>query len=54
MRRSSNTDSHDRRQPAISITNGRIYFSRHLERRFFFVLTLAMLGWGIMVRLGII
>jgi len=33
--------------------NGRIYFTRRLERKIFFVLTLFMLGAGILYKLGI-
>lgn len=31
--------------------NGRLYFSKNSERKFFFFLTLAMLLWGILVKL---
>gem|GEM_PF-2553264 len=32
--------------------SGRIYFSRDAERRFFFILTIAMAAFGLMVRFG--
>ena len=54
MRTTSTSDPRKRRRPAITVADGRIYFSRSIERRVFFVLTLAMLGWGILVRLGMI
>lgn len=33
---------------------GRLYFTRRMERRIFFGLTLLMLAWGVLVRLGIL
>jgi two-component system NtrC family sensor kinase len=34
--------------------NGRIYFSAGLERKVFFVLTLAMLAYGLLSKLGVV
>ena len=39
---------------AIACRNGRIYFSARLERKVFFVLTLAMLAYGLLWKLGIV
>ena len=33
--------------------NGKIYFSKKTERKVFFVLTLIMLLWGIITKLGL-
>ena len=50
--------SQDRRRIAASSTiaykSGRIYFSAALERKVFFLLTLAMLLYGILSKLGIV
>jgi len=35
-------------------SNGVLYFSRRTERFIFFILTLVMLGWGLLVKLGLI
>lgn len=35
----------------IHSANGRIYFSREAERRFFFILTIGMAVFGLLVRL---
>jgi hypothetical protein len=35
-------------------SRGRIYFSRDAERRFFFILTLAMAAFGLAVRFGVV
>ncbi len=54
MRKTSTPDRRSERQPVITVADGRVYFSRATERRIFFVLTLAMLGWGLLTRLGLI
>jgi len=50
--------SQHRRTAAASSTivyeNGRIYFSAGLERKVFFLLTLAMLVYGLLSKLGIV
>lgn len=33
--------------------NGKIYFRKDTERRFFFVLTIIMLGFGILSHIGL-
>lgn len=33
---------------------GRLYFSRQLERRVFFFMTVAMLVWGLLEKIGIL
>jgi hypothetical protein len=38
----------------LRIINGRIYFSRVAERKFFFSLTLIMLLLGILFKLGVL
>ncbi len=40
-------------QKPIHYDRGRIYFTRRMERKVFFVLTLIMLGAGILYKLGI-
>jgi len=35
------------------IQNGKLYFDKKTERNFFFYLTLMMLLWGILVKLGL-
>lgn len=54
MRKTSTPDRRSERQPAITVADGRIYFSRTTERRIFFVLTLAMLGWGVLAWIGLV
>ncbi len=39
-------------QKPLFYKKGRIYFPRDMERKFFFVLTLLMLLWGVLVKLG--
>ncbi|MFZ5563106.1 MAG: hypothetical protein ACOZBW_03585 [Thermodesulfobacteriota bacterium] len=34
--------------------NGRLYFSKRMERNVFFVLTLLMMGAGLLVKFGIL
>ncbi len=36
----------------MAYIDGRICFTRGFERRLFFVLTLLMLGWGVLSKLG--
>ena len=38
-------------QPRIVIQDGRIWFTRKTERRFYFILTVIMLAAGILYRL---
>lgn len=38
----------------IHYDKGRIYLTRRMERKFFFVLTLVMMGIGILYKLGIL
>ncbi len=40
------------KQKSLIHENGRIYFSRSAERRFYFVLTIAMLLAGILYKAG--
>lgn len=41
------------KNPKIICQAGRIYFSRESERRFYFILTLIMLIWGILYKIGV-
>ena len=41
------------KRKALIHENGKIYFSRHTERRFFFVLTIVMLLAGILFKAGL-
>ncbi len=43
-----------KQKPALIQQSGRLWFSRETERRFYFVLTLFMLGAGILYKLGVI
>jgi hypothetical protein len=52
MNDNTDTATSDRRR-RLWYRDGKIYFSREGERRFFFVLTLVMLGLGISVKLGL-
>jgi hypothetical protein len=38
---------------AFRVESGKIYFTRATERRIFFVLTIAMLTAGVMIKLGV-
>jgi len=40
------------KQKVLIQENGKIYFSRHTERRFFFILTIVMLLAGILFKAG--
>ena len=44
----------DEPENPIHCEKGRIYFTRRLERKIFFVLTLFMLGAGILYKLGLL
>ena len=44
----------DAHKPVLIHRSGRIWFSKETERRFYFVLTLLMLGTGILYKLGVI
>ncbi len=37
----------------FKVENGKIYFTRAAERKIFFVLTIAMLTAGVMIKLGV-
>ena len=39
-------------KPPIVIQDGRLWFTREVERRFYFILTLIMLSAGILYKLG--
>ncbi|MGA6924244.1 MAG: hypothetical protein WBY88_01110 [Desulfosarcina sp.] len=39
-------------QPRILIRDGRLWFTREMERRFYFILTLIMLAAGMSFKLG--
>jgi hypothetical protein len=41
------------KEKALLHKNGKIYFSKKAERKFFFVLTLIMLLWGVFTKLGL-
>ncbi len=41
------------KNPKLVCQAGRIYFSRQSERRFYFILTLIMLIWGILYKIGL-
>jgi hypothetical protein len=38
----------------LMIENGKIYFSKDLERKFFLVLTIALLLSGLMYKIGVL
>jgi hypothetical protein len=39
-------------KPFSFMENGRVYFSKQTERKVFFILTLAMLAWGVLSKWG--
>ena len=41
-------------KPLIFWESGRIWFSAQAERQFYFVLTMAMLGAGILYKIGVL
>ena len=43
----------DRPKKTIQYKNGKIYFSREMERKFFFILTVIMLLLGIFAKAGL-
>ena len=43
----------DHPEKIIQYENGKIYFSREVERKFFFILTLIMLFAGLLVKIGL-
>ncbi|MCF8025915.1 MAG: hypothetical protein K9K62_04760 [Desulfobacteraceae bacterium] len=47
------SDPEKRVSKRLRVADGKIYFTRTAERKFFFVLTMLMLVAGIMFRLGI-
>jgi len=47
-------EKHVRKSRRIVNVNGRIYFSRAAERKFFFSLTVVMLLLGILFKLGVL
>ena len=49
-----NDESHESRsgKPRIVIQAGRSWFTREMERRFYFILTVIMLTAGILFKLG--
>lgn len=44
----------ERQEKILIHRKGKTYFSKKTERRFFFVLTVMMLLWGILVKLNIL
>jgi len=44
-------DQANNSQQKDSFKNGKIYFTKQAERKFFFILTLAMLVWGILTKI---
>ena len=44
----------DEPENPLHYEKGRIYFTRRLERKIFFLLTLFMLGAGILYKLGVL
>ena len=42
-----------RSEKMVQYKNGKIYFSRVLERKVFFILTVMMLLWGLFTRAGL-
>ncbi len=45
-------ENRKKEEKAILYEEGRLYFTRALERKIFFGLTLLMLLWGILTRFG--
>ena len=43
----------DRPRKMIQYKNGKIYFSRAMERKFFFILTVIMLLMGLFAKVGL-
>ena len=41
-------------KPKIFVEDGKIYFSKKTERTIFFIMTLAMLIWGILTKVGLL
>lgn len=50
----SNNETHRAKQPLMVRQDGRIWFTREAERRFYFILTLIMLAVGILYKTGVI
>lgn len=42
------------RRPRLITQDGRLWFTREAERRFYFILTIIMLAVGILYKLGVI
>ncbi|GAB6908222.1 hypothetical protein JCM12296A_40610 [Desulfosarcina cetonica] len=42
------------RKPMVCFRDGRFWFTREAERRFYFILTLLMLGFGILYKAGVL
>jgi len=53
MNRTTYREKGDTAAESATWREGRLYFTRRMERRIFFGLTLGMLAWGVLVKLGV-
>lgn len=53
MNREQQNNKNETAVKSATWREGRLYFTRRMERRIFFGLTLIMLAWGVLVKLGV-